>query len=270
MSRPFLLAQLSDLHVRTDSALSSGVVDTAGMLRACVRDLCELEQRPDAVIVTGDLTDSGRPEEYAVLRELLAPLEMPVSLLPGNHDERTALREAFGDHAYLHACGEFIQYAIDAHPLRVVAIDTVVAGASHGELCNARLAWLERTLAEAPARATAVFMHHPPFRTFLGRMDSVALRDPEPFAAVIRRHPQVEAVSCGHVHRPIEVRFAGTRASTAPSTAHQIALDLDSEAPLRFIMEPPAYRLHAYAAETGLVSHTAYVGGFPGPYRFAE
>ena len=269
MSRPFLLAQLSDLHIRADSTLSFGVVDTAGMLRACVRHLCEGTQRPDAVIITGDLTESGRPEEYAVLRALLAPLDVPLYLLPGNHDDRTALREAFGGHTYLRAGGEFIQYAIDAHPLRIVAIDTVVAGASRGELCNARLAWLERTLAAAPARATAVFMHHPPFKTFLGRMDSVALRDPGPFAEVIRRHAQVEVVSCGHVHRPIDVRFAGTRASTAPSTAHHIHLDLDSDAPFRFMMEPPAYRLHAYAADTGLVSHTAYVGEFPGPYRFS-
>jgi hypothetical protein len=87
---------------------------------------------------------------------------------------------------------------------------------------------------------------------------------------VIQRHPNVEAVLCGHVHRPIEVRFAGTIASTSPSCAHQVALDLDSDAPSRFMLEPPAYRLHAYSPETGLVSHTAYIGGYPGPYSFRE
>jgi len=268
--RPFLLAQLSDLHVKAHGSLCYGVVDTAGMLRACVRHLLALKQQADAVVITGDLTDCGRPEAYTVLRELLAPLAMPIYVIPGNHDKREALRTVFSDHAYLRQSPDFIQYAIDAHPLRIVAIDTVIPGESGGELCNERIAWLARTLARAPATPTVVLMHHPPFKTFIGHMDAFGLRSPEALASVINRHPQVEAILCGHVHRAIEVRFAGTIASTAPSPAHQVALDLDDDAPSRFMMEPPAYRLHAYSPETGLVSHTAYVGEFAGPYPFSE
>jgi len=268
MPAPFLLAQLSDLHIGTRGRLAYGVVNTAEMLSACVRDLSGLKRLPDAAVISGDLTDHGRPEEYARLRELLAPLRMPLYLMPGNHDDRDALRAAFPDHEYLRQSGEFIQYAIDEHPLRIVALDTVIPGESGGELCEKRIAWLDRTLAQAPERATAVFMHHPPFRTFIDAMDAHGLHDSAPLAEVIGRHSQVDAILCGHVHRPIEVRFAGTRASTAPSTAHQVALDFAESAPLRFVMEPPGYRLHAYLSETGLVSHTAYIGEFAGPYAF--
>lgn len=268
--RPFLLAQLSDPHIKAHGSLSYGVVDTAGMLRACVRHLLRLKQQPDAVAITGDLTDSGRPEEYAVLRELLAPLAMPVYVIPGNHDKRDALRTAFPDHAYLRQSPDFVRYAIDAYALRIVAIDTVIPGESGGELCEQQIAWLDGTLARAPGRPTVVLMHHPPFKTFIGHMDAFGLRSPEALAAVINRHPQVAAILCGHVHRAIEARFAGTIASTAPSSAHQVALDLQVDAPSRFVMEPPAYRLHAYSPETGLVSHTAYVGEFAGPYAFRE
>lgn len=269
-ARPFLLAQISDLHVRTHGELSYRVVDTAAMLRACVGHLLGLKQRPDAVAITGDLTDSGRPEEYALLRELLAPLAMPLYLIPGNHDSHDAMRAAFSDHEYLRQSARFAHYAIEAHPLRIVAVDTVIPGESGGELCEERIAWLDRTLAGAPGRATVVIMHHPPFTTLIGHMDRYGLRNPEALAAVIRRHPQVEAILCGHVHRPIETRFAGTVAYIAPSCAHQIVLDLSADAPSQFVMEPPAYRLHAYARETGLVSHTVYVGKFPGPYPFRE
>ena len=268
--RPFLLAQISDLHITARGRVTYGVVDTVGMLRACVRHLLALKQQPDAVTVTGDLTDLGRPEEYAVLRELLAPLAMPIYVIPGNHDDRDALRAAFLDHAYLEQSKHYIQYAIDTHPLRIVALDTVVAGESGGELCRERLAWLERTLARMPDRPTVILMHHPPFKTFIGHMDVFGLRDPDALASVIERYPQVEAILCGHVHRPVEVRFAGTIASIAPSTAHQIALDLDVDAPGRFVMEPPAYRLHAYSPDSGVVSHTAYVGAFGGPFSFRE
>ena len=268
MTQPFLLAQLSDLHVKARGELSYRVVDTAGMLRKCVVHVLALKQRPDAVVITGDLTDGGLPGEYALLRELIAPLEMPVYLIPGNHDERGALRAEFADHAYLGQSREVIRYAIDEHPLRIVALDTVIPGSSGGELGEDSIAWLDRTLAQAPGRPTVVLMHHPPFTTFIGYMDACGLRDPAPLAAVIRRHPQVERILCGHVHRPIEVRFAGTIAATAPSPAHQIPLDLGVNAPGQFVMEPPAYRLHAYTPETGLVTHTAYVGEFAGPYPF--
>ena len=265
MARPFLLAQLSDPHIKAEGKPLLGRIDTAGMLRACVQDVLALKQQPDAVVITGDLTDLGSPEDYAFLKGLLAPLAMPVYLIPGNHDERTALREAFPDHAYLRQSGEFIQYVIDSHPLRIVALDTIIPGASGGELCGQRLAWLERTLAQARDKATVVVMHHPPFRTFIERMDAMALRDSQPFAEVVERNRQIEAVLCGHVHRAVTVRFAGTVASIAPSTAHQIALDFDRDAPLRYAMEPPAYRLHAWSAATGLVSHTVYIGESAGP-----
>jgi len=270
MTRPFVLAQISDLHITAGGRLSYRVVDTAGMVRACVGHVLSLKQRPNAIAITGDLTDGGRPEEYLVLRELIAPFEMPVYLIPGNHDERNAMRAKFPDHAYLRQSRDVVQYAIEAHPLRIVAIDTVIPGESGGALGEESIAWLDRTLARAPDRPTVVLMHHPPFTTHIGHMDAYGLRNPEALAAVIRRHPQVERILCGHVHRPIEVRFAGTIAATAPSPVHQVALDLGVDAPSRFVMEPPAYRLHAYTPEAGLVSHIAYVGEFPGPYPFRE
>ena len=265
MTRPFLLAQLSDPHIKAGGEPLLGTIDTAGMLRACVECVLALKQQPDAVVITGDLTDLGSPQDYAFLRGVLAPLAMPMYLIPGNHDGRAALRDAFPDHDYLRQSEDFIQYAIDSHPLRIVALDTVIPGASGGELCEQRLAWLDRTLAQAPEKATVVVMHHPPFRTFIDRMDAMALRDPQPFAEVIERNRQVEAILCGHVHRAVTVRFAGTVASIAPSTAHHIALDFGRDAPLRYAMEPPAYRLHAWSAPTGLISHTVYIGEFAGP-----
>src|SRR3989442_223519 len=102
MNSALLLAcQISDLHVKAPARLSYRVVNCAAMLARCVAEILRLPQRPDLVLATGDLTDSGRAEEYAHLRALLAPLPMPVYFIPGNHDERGALRAAFPEHAYL-------------------------------------------------------------------------------------------------------------------------------------------------------------------------
>jgi 3',5'-cyclic AMP phosphodiesterase CpdA len=245
------------------------VVDTAGMLARCVGHVLALKQRPDVLLVTGDLVDFGKPEEYATLKALLAPLPMPYYLIPGNHDERGALRDAFPEHGYLRQWAPFVQYAIDDWPVRIVALDTVIPGQSGGELCSDRLAWLEATLAAQPGKPTIVIMHHPPFRTGIGHMDRMGLADASGLAAVISRNPQVERVLCGHLHRPIQVRLRHDRLHL-PGPGALGALDLDREAPSRFVMEPPAYQIHQWSAETGVVSHTAFIGEFAGPYPFYE
>ena len=270
MSDTFILGQISDLHIKAPGKLSYRVVDCAAMLERCVEEVLRLPQRPDAIVFTGDLADFGRPEEYEHLRRLLEPLPMPYYLLPGNHDERSTLRQVFADHAYLRQWEPYIQYAIDDWPLRIVALDTVIPGEGGGRLDDERLAWLDRTLGAAPKKPTVVVMHHPPFTTLIGHMDRVGLEGSEALARVIARHPQVERVLCGHLHRPIQYRFAGTIASTSPSPAHQVALDLSPDAPSDFKMEPPAFQLHAWREGIGVVSHTAYIGHFAGPYPFHE
>lgn len=268
-----LICQISDLHIKTSGKLSYRVVDTSGMLKHCVDHILALKQQPDIVIATGDLTDFGRPAEYAHLRELVAPLTMPIYMIPGNHDHRENMVAAFPDHSYLTQALPFIQYAIEDWPMRILAIDTVIEGSSSGELCAVRLSWLRRKLEEAPDRPTVIIMHHPPFRTFIGHMDDIGLdrvNGAEGLKAIVARHPQVERILCGHLHRPVQVRWAGTLASTTLSPAHQVVLDLSADAPSHFVMEPPGYQLHRWHAETGLVSHTAFIGKFDGPYPFYD
>jgi 3',5'-cyclic-AMP phosphodiesterase len=268
-----IVAQLSDPHIVAPGAsprtpAGFGPVDTAAFLARAVAEVNRLDPLPDVVLLTGDLVDKGEPVEYEHLRSLLAPLAMPVFVIPGNHDARAPLRAAFGDDGYLPADG-FIQYAVEDYDLRLVALDTLVPGKHHGELCSDRLAWLDRTLAAAPERPTLVFMHHPPFATGIAYMDKYGLEGADGLAAVIARHNQVERILCGHLHRAIDRRFAGTVAGTAPSTAHQIDLNLLPEAPLRFKFEPPGYQLHVWREGSGLVTHTAVFGGWsvPEPVR---
>src|SRR5207237_9481603 len=150
-----------------------------------------LDPLPDVTGITGDLVDRGEPAEYDHLRHLLAPLRMPVYIIPGNHDAREPLRAAFGADGYLSGDG-FIQYAIEDYPLRLVALDTLVAGKHHGELCAERLDWLDHALAAAPDRPTIVMMHHPPFVLGIDYMDKYGLDNSDAFASVIRRPRPVE------------------------------------------------------------------------------
>ena len=265
------LAQITDPHIREPGRLAYGPIDTTPYLRRAIDSLQALPQRPDALVLTGDLCDFGREAEYAHLAELLAPLaDLPVYLLPGNHDERVQLRKSFAHHVYLQGDGEFVQYSVRVGPLRLIALDTVVPGQSHGALCDTRLAWLERELTTCQGEPVVIAMHHPPFRTLIGHMDKIGLlAGAQELEAIVARHPNVERIICGHLHRAIDVRFGGTIASTCPSPAHQVALDLQPAAASAWMLEPPAFRIHAWDGER-LVSHLAASGIFEGPYPFHE
>jgi 3',5'-cyclic-AMP phosphodiesterase len=266
MAGQFLIAQLSDPHVVEPGRLLFGRVDTAAFLARAVQALLRSDPRPDVVVLTGDLVEGGKPAEYAHLRELLAPLPMPVFVIPGNHDDRESLRDAFaGDDGYLPSAGK-LHYTVEDYPVRLVALDTLMAGDHRGQVDTAQLGWLDAALAAAPERPTVVMMHHPPFLTGIEHMDRYGLLEPAGLAEVIGRCPQVERILCGHLHRSIDRRFAGTIAGTAPGTAHQMQMNLNPGAPLRLIFEPPGYQLHLWRDGAGLVTHTVPLGEWGGPH----
>ena len=121
-----LLAQISDTHIMVAGAAHPATEARAENLARCVADING--QRPDAVIFTGDTVQHGQPEEYARLRRLLAPLAAPLYIIPGNRDDRGALRAAFADQATLPANGEFLHYTVEDHALRLVALDSTAPG----------------------------------------------------------------------------------------------------------------------------------------------
>jgi 3',5'-cyclic AMP phosphodiesterase CpdA len=263
-----LLLQLSDLHIREPGRLAYGRLDTAQYLRQAVDTILRLAQRPDAVVLTGDLTDFGRDEEYAHLRSLVTPLTMPLYLMPGNHDDREQLRRSFPEHVYLGSNG-FVQYSVAVGDMQLIALDTVVPGASYGSLCDRRLKWLADTLDQHCGRPIVIAMHHPPFLTLISHMDQIGLlQGAGELEKLVAKHTNVERVICGHLHRSIQVRFGGSIAMTAPSPAHQVCLDLSPNAPSAWTLEPPGFILHALSETNLLSSHTIASGPFEGPFPF--
>lgn len=187
-----LIAQLTDLHVCARGRAASRVSETNMFAERAFRAVAAAPDRPDIVLLTGDLTENGLAAEYRELVGMLRRFPLPVFVIPGNHDQRGPLREHLAHLPLVCSDPSFVQYVIGGYPLRLVMLDTLVPGAGHGEVCEERLRFLDQALAAAPERPTIVAMHHPPFHCGIVHMDNIALRDAEDFEAVIRRHPQVE------------------------------------------------------------------------------
>lgn len=248
MSRPFLLAQLSDPHIGAEWFDDQSVP----RLGAAVASVRAVRPPPDAVLVTGDIADHATDEEYEQVRELLAPLDAPLYVLPGNHDDRRALHRHFGVPG---ADGEPVQYSVDLGPLRLVVLDTTIPSEDPGTLDGGRLEWLDSELAGAPDRLTLVAMHHPPIVTGIPAWDEIGLRgaDRLALAEVIERHPQVRRLAGGHVHRAIAGELAGRGVVVVPSTYVQARLNFAMEE-LELSADPAGFGVHA-VVDGELVSH---------------
>ena len=207
------------------------------------------------------------------LRELSESIE--VHIIPGNHDQKETMASVFSDHRYLseriHGTSDsYLCYCIEDFPVRLIGIDTVTPGNHDGGIGPARLNWLDLKLKEKPDKPTIIFMHHPPFPSGIGHMDKAPFRHREEFRALISRNPQVERVTCGHIHRSISRRFAGTLATVCPAVGMQLNLELKPDAPSGFILEPPALLLHfldnSWDDEPALLTHVSIIEDTPGQY----
>lgn len=264
-----LIAQVTDPHIKQQGRLAYKKIDTATNLAACVDHLLKLNEKPDVVLMTGDLTDFGRPKEYSLLRQLLDPLHMPVFLIPGNHDNRGNLLSAFYDHDYLPKQNEFLHYVIDDYPLRMIGLDTTIPGKPGGTMCTQRLTWLNEQLSKESDKSTLLFMHHPPIKTGIQHMDVQNCSNGEMFGELLEHHPQVLQVLCGHVHRPIHTQWHGVTVTIAPSSSHYVALDTQENGPADWVLEPPTVQLHRWQDDL-LTSHLSFIGKFDGPHPFFD
>lgn len=259
-----LIAQMTDIHIGFDPEEEPEELNLR-RFRATLARLLGGPNRPDMLVVSGDLTDRGDLESFADVAAMLSGCPFPVWPMVGNHDSREGLLRAF---PHIQAEGGFAHYAVEAGGLRLLLLDTLEPGRHGGAFCGARAQWLSAQLSAHPDTPTVIFMHHPPVVSGIEWMDPGADEDwIARFGAVVQGQDQIVAIHCGHLHRPITTTFRGIPLSVTGSVAPLVALDLrqvDLDHPDGrdlITTEPPRYALHRWDGTT-LVSHYEDVSGW--------
>lgn len=242
-----LVAQVSDTHFD----LGTRNYERAERVMAY---LAELRHRPDAIVVTGDITESGQPDQYAEARIALQA-DIPVFLLPGNHDERTAFREIL---LGVRPSADPIHQVHRVGELTMVLLDSTVPGQSGGRLSDESLRWLCKVLGEAPAgKPILLALHHPPVRLHSPIIDEIGLAEPERLAEIIADEERIVGVLAGHAHSAASSVFAGRPLLVGPSTASVLGGAWELGLPDRVMdyAPDPAIALHVVDTDHRMTTH---------------
>lgn len=251
-----LIAHVSDLHLLEDNhherrgaswlrlqCLTLGKPRSPATRRLRVRKLLDraLRSHADHLVITGDLTEDGTPEQFESLAWVLAEsgwAPCRVTLVPGNHDLYSnpgAWRDALQ--------GPLARYAPTSEEGAVVALPDAciiplstafhqpflrAAGALSAPVVSALAEWVE--LHRREWHTVIVAQHHPPHTHALPPLQWLdGLDGHEGLAEILARHDHVHVLH-GHTHaaRSLPVRGGGPErifsTDTAQSTGESLRL----------------------------------------------
>jgi 3',5'-cyclic AMP phosphodiesterase CpdA len=267
-----LIAQISDLHIAAGHK-PYGSVDTTYYLQTLITHLRSFNPPLDALVITGDLAQSGEREAYRVISKILEPLKCPVYLVPGNHDHRLNI---ISELAPLCPPGALVRHdlqpylcgATELDNVRLVIFDGVIEGAHNGGLSHEVGGFLNEVLSHHLEVPTLVFTHHPPYFSGLDLMDEPYL-EARKLAHILSENPLV-SLCCGHIHRSLTTQWAGCQSVICPSLALNMELDLTAGGGNRFTVSAPSYVLY-HLVDGRLNTHFCQAPGtypYSGPYDF--
>lgn len=232
------LLWITDLHLVEHGRAWPQNVDPLQRLHAVLDELREQHADADRLILTGDLVQSGNVEGYEVLREALKDFPVPYRLMMGNHDQRTNLRDVFPNTPTIDG---FLQSSEILDGTHLIYLDTWTENGHHGELCAARIAWLEAQLQNAGTSPALIFMHHPPMAIGMPPLDRLRLRDPgEVLYRLLRTRASPTQLLFGHLHRSVSGTWAGHPFTVLESTHLPLLFDMNSSRLTRYL-GPPVY-----------------------------
>lgn len=243
-----LIAQISDTHITLPDDENPGFGERIKALESFVAHINVLDEKPDLVLHTGDVTHGGRPDYYDTVKTVMKDLTIPAYFALGNRDLGENLVAGLGDLGGAELVEGFLIYSIDQFPVRLIAMDTHHRDHNIGTTCSVRLCILDELLKEQPDKPTALFMHHPPFAVTTSKypfqFDDQVLADA--FLRQIAQHKQVVHMFCGHMHRDYSVQLETCHASCVPSLPPdnrlgEFAPELEGR---------PLYQLHRWNADT--------------------
>lgn len=230
------IVQLTDCHLFTDPERSLRGVVTWPRLVSVLDDIRRRVPNVELLVFTGDTAHDEARETYESVRSILAEWAERVRIVPGNHDDRTFLRDLFPNGS--NGPAGRITFHVPWNDWQVIGLDTQRPGELAGSLDGEQLDWL-RTRLEAPL-PTLLTLHHPPIPVQSQWLDKIGLQNASEFERLLQDYPQVRMVVCGHVHQEVAGSLGHATVFTTPAVGPQFRARTEQ---LEIDLAPPAYRI---------------------------
>ena len=225
------LIQVTDSHIGEHREHRLAGICTYDTFRQVLADIAALTDRPDMLMVSGDVAAQGKQQAYKLFAEQIRFVDIPYAWMPGNHDDF-----------------ELMQTSVTAAPYwpllefgdwRVISLNSAVKGQVGGTLSESELDFLAATLDNESAHPVIIFIHHPPVPVGCEWIDQQSISNAVELEKIIASAGNVKAIFCGHVHQEFVTAWAGCHVYTTPSTCFQFSANSS-----KFAMSDdcPAYR----------------------------
>nr|WP_306267700.1 metallophosphoesterase [Pararhizobium sp. IMCC3301] len=254
-------AHISDLHLadapQDHPLLRNNLYDALEILFG---DLREIQTNLDFVAVTGDLAENGDIGSYLKIKQFMDMLDIPVFVVPGNHDLREPFRSVFGSSGPLPEAGP-LDFYVNSAEAQIIGLDSLIEGTMTGRLTDRQLDRLQTNLLSATAPHTIILLHHSPFSTGLAEFDEITtIEGDQVFGELIRNARSKVTLLCGHIHRPYHAVWMGAQCYVAGSPAFQFGGESPfGDCELGLVDEPFAYFIHSLRPAGDHVVSTRYV-----------
>ena len=250
-----VIAQISDTHIICPSIGINKVIveERIRNLKKCANTIKSLDNKPDAIIHTGDISHNGLIEEYKIVSDILNPLNIPILYTPGNRDKRENLKLIFNHFEIKNLKESFFIYSKEFKGFRLISMDTHCETSNMGEFTNEKLEIFSQILLQKKSVPTAIFMHHPPFdvsETETKNIEYTSEKLFPKFIRILQKHNNLVGLFCGHIHRNIKRSINDIVTYTMPP----IALDLSKDDLIIPNFKKIQFLLHSHSENTGILS----------------
>jgi 3',5'-cyclic-AMP phosphodiesterase len=255
----FRVAQFSDTHFSTPGNRSHGGFgyDTDAAWDAVFAHAFSSDHKGsepvDYVVVTGDIADNGRADEYEIAARQLARIPVPANICSGNHDYQVPFdaglpRPGLTQSRTLRIENWLFLFADSNFAGRDIAADGSVHDREDrreesAELGARERTWIAETLAATDAEHAFLWAHHPPYARGLFNSETYNAELESLFAA----QPKLCGMGAGHTHTDIEFTVGKRTGFVCP--AFTINLDFVNKTTL-----PPGYRTYEFSNDGTVAS----------------
>jgi len=215
MDKPLIIVQITDLHILAEEGLLMAGVETEKTFKQVLEHIHLTYHSIDLLLVTGDLVQNASQASYQRIFQALKNYSTPTVCLPGNHDDTDLMLKIIADKQV--NCNKQSLFK----SWHIICLNSKKPNANGGYLASSELTYLANALEKEPLLNTLIAVHHHPIPTESIWMDTMTIENSDELFAILKNHPQVKAISCGHIHQEIQSKKDNILIFGTPSTCFQ-------------------------------------------------